>query len=164
MPSDPTQKSKWYEAVRDANNCECPSNGFVCSLHFSQGDFETIDGKIHLKKKAVPTEFWVDINYEFDDGIACDDTQEMKTTIQVEYDQLQQLNLENQLNFNVREEALLKKNHDLKQTVQLQAKEITALKASLLSSQRLIEQMKCELVQAKAQTNIAVSNEIPFIF
>lgn len=164
MPSDPTLKSKWYEAVRDANDCECPNNGFVCSLHFSQENFETIAGKIQLKKGAVPTEFWVDINYEFENEVADGDTQEMEANLQVEYDQLQQLYLKNQLNFNVREEELLNKNLDLKETVQLQAKELSALKTALVSCQKLIDQMKCELVEAKVQTNITVSYKIIFVF
>lgn len=39
----------------------------------------------------------------------------------------------------------------------MQAKEISALERSLASSQKLIEQMKNELVQAKALTKLTVS-------
>lgn len=107
----------------------------------------------------MPTEFWVDINYELENELACDDAQEMEVEvdIQAKYNELQQINLENQLNFNVREAALKKKNQTLEQTVQLQAKEISALERSLASSQKLIEQMKNELVQAKAMTKMTVS-------
>lgn len=133
------------------------SNGFVCSLHFSQENIETVDGKIYLKRGAVPTEFWIDINYEFEDEYECDDAQEMDADLQVKYNELQKLNLENKLDFNVREAALQKKNQDLTQTVQLQEQEISSLKIALASSQKLIEQMKNELVQAKALTKMTVS-------
>lgn len=114
-----------------------------------------------MKKGAIPTEFWVDINYEFEDEIEHDDDQEFsKSQLQVKYDQLLELHLENQLDFNIREAALLKKNQDLEQTVKSQANELSALKKAFTSSQKLIQDMEYELVEAKTQTNIGVSNKM----
>lgn len=153
-PSDPTIQTKWNDAIRDANNCACPGTGFVCGLHFLDENIEKIGGKIQLKEGSVPTEFWVDINDEpFENESEC----EMDEDFQVKYNELQQLYLEKQLKFNMREISLQEKNKDLERKIQLQAKELSALKKSLASNQTLIEQMKNELVRIKTSTSMSVS-------
>lgn len=70
-------------------------------------------GKIQLVKGAVPTEFWVDILQTSDEQSDCDDTQDMNIHVdidlQIKYNELQQLRLKNELDFNVREASLQKK-------------------------------------------------------
>lgn len=151
-------KQKWIDSIRDANNSNCngTETNYVCSLHFSDDAFESKNGKIQLVKGAIPTEFWVDILETFDEKSDCDDTKEIDTDLQTKYNELKQINLDSQNVFYVREASLLKKNHDLEQIVEWQTNEISTLKKSVIASQKLVEKLKMELVEAKAPTNINV--------
>lgn len=158
-PSDPETKQKWIDSIRDANNSECTGteSQYVCSLHFPEEAIESNNGKNRLVNGAVPTEFWVEILETFDGVTDCDDTSESDTDLQMKYNDLRQSSLKQQMDFNVREASLQKKNHDLERTVRMQSQEISALKKSLNGSQMLIEQLKTKLVEAETSTNIKVN-------
>lgn len=123
-------------------------------MHFAEEAFES---KNRLVKGAIPTEFWVEILESFVDEADYDDTREIGVDIQMKYNELKQLNLENQMDFNIREASLQKKNNDLERTIQKQVEEISALKKSLAASQTLNENLKTKLIEAKTSTNIKVS-------
>lgn len=149
-------KQKWIDAIRAANNSECKGteSNFVCSLHFSEEAFEA---KNRLAKEAVPTEFWVEMLEPIVEDLDDDIDVEIDVDFRLKYAELQKFYLRNQMNMNIREASLQKKNAALQRTVQMQSNEISKLKKSLTATQMLIEQMKSKLIQAKTSTNIKVS-------
>lgn len=60
FPGDRNERKKWFEAIRrdeGQNLTILRGSTFVCSLHFSEGDFIPTTGRKRLKNGAVPSRF-----------------------------------------------------------------------------------------------------------
>lgn len=161
IPTNPEIKQKWIDAIREANNGPYSGTGYVCNLHFSEGEIVLKYGQFHLVQGAVPTEFWVDCTGTFDEDIDVE-VQGNDEYWRRKHNELKENILKNKTGFEIREISLKEKNQRLNDIIKKQSTEISILKKSLTASQDFVEKLKLENIQLKSRLlDATTSSNVP---
>lgn len=137
--------------ICEANGQFTPTNGYVCSEHFSSEENFIIGkkGETKLNPNCIPTEFWVDC-IEYEDNSLESDPEENFNNTNTENTESNSAMLKQKLDLEIQQCKLTGEIERLKIVNEKQSNEIAGLKSALNTEEKKTNKLEKELSEAKA--------------